>query len=134
PARARGAVDGAMTRRIVPAMRTAWVVAILVAGAASARAEEGREARARKLQAEGAALMQAGDLLRARTAFAAAQALVPERAKPYRWLGLVDAQLGRCEEAVKNLEVFLGKAAAGDARLAEVREARDRCRVRLAAT
>ncbi len=95
-------------------------------------AAEEPEAAARKLLEQGSILFQQGQLLRAHTAFAAARALVPERANPYRWLGLVEAQLGRCAEAISNIEQFVKRAPAGDPRLAEIEAARSLCEKQLA--
>ena len=83
---------------------------------------------ARRRLEEGSLLFQQGQLLRARTAFAAAHDLAPERANPYRWLGLVDAQLGRCEDALHSLAEFEKRVPSTDPRLAEIRQVRERCR------
>jgi hypothetical protein len=76
----------------------------------------------------GIALFQNNDLTAAREAFVKARDLVPEKANPYRWLGLVDARLGRCKEAIDELEVFLKRAPLNDTRAIEAITVRDRCK------
>src|SRR6516165_11792935 len=67
----------------------------------------------------GVALFQNNDLPAAREAFVKARDLVPDKANPYRWLGLVDARLGRCKEAIDELEVFLKRVPLNDTRAIE---------------
>jgi hypothetical protein len=69
-----------------------------------------------------------GNLPEARDAFAKARDLVPDKANPYRWLGLVDARMGHCDDAIKELEIFLQKVPPNDSRAAEAVTLRDRCR------
>jgi hypothetical protein len=102
----------------------AFFVILALVRAASADVERD----AAELQAEGVRLFQTGELLRARTAFIAARALVEDRAGPHRWLGLVDARLGRCADAIASLETFLRKVPSSDVRVPEVVAERDRCR------
>lgn len=101
------------------------MVSVLVALVVPARADEASEALA--LVDRGVQLYKANDLANARIAFAAAQQLVPDKANPYRWLGLVDARLGRCGEAVEELTRFLGMVPAGDPRALEALAIRDAC-------
>ena len=79
----------------------------------------------------GIALFQAGDLTAAREAFVRARDLVPDKANPYRWLGLVDARLGRCQDSIAELEVFLQRVPSSDPRAIEAITLRDRCREEL---
>jgi hypothetical protein len=81
-----------------------------------------------KLLDEGIKQFNAGDLPEARDSFSRARDLVPDKANPYRWLGLVDARMGRCGDAIKELEIFLQKVPPGDPRGAEAVTLRDRCR------
>ena len=103
-------------------------VPLLVLALLSSPAWADGEDEARRRLEEGSLLFQQGQLLRARTAFAAAHDLAPERANPYRWLGLVDAQLGRCEDALHSLAEFEKRVPPTDPRLAETRQVRERCR------
>src|SRR5262249_58361569 len=81
-----------------------------------------------KLLDEGIKQFNNGELQEARDAFSRARELVPDKANPYRWLGLVDARMGRCDEAIKELEIFLQKVPPNDQRVAEAVTLRDRCR------
>ncbi len=108
-------------------MRALGVVLLLLP--ALARADATSDALA--LLDRGVALMQAGDLAAARDHFDKARALVPDKANPYRWLGLVDARLNRCAEAVQELDTFLGKVPPSDARAIEAITVRDRCKEEL---
>jgi hypothetical protein len=101
---------------------------LLVAGVAHAQGADD----ALKLMDQGIALFQAGDLKAAREAFVKARALVPDKANPYRWLGLVDARLGDCGAAVGELETFLSKVPPNDSRTVEAITLRDRCKEELA--
>jgi hypothetical protein len=91
-------------------------------------ASAGKSDDALKLLDEGIKLFNSGDLPAARDAFSQAHDLVPDKANPYRWLGLVDARMGRCGDAIKELEIFLQKVPPNDARAAEAVTLRDRCR------
>ena len=99
---------------------------LVVLLAAPAHADKQEDAL--RLLDEGVALFNAGELEAARTALIKARDLVPEKANPYRWLGLVDARLGRCADAVEELGVFLTRVAPEDPRAAEAVALRDRCR------
>jgi hypothetical protein len=79
----------------------------------------------------GVALFQSGDLTAARAAFARARDLVPDKANPYRWLGLVDARLGRCAEAIQELDEFVRRVPTNDTRAVEAITIRDRCKEEL---
>jgi len=80
----------------------------------------------------GIALYEQGDLPAARAAFVEARDLVPEKPNPHRWLGLAEARLHHCHEAILELELFLLRAPADDPRRAEAAAVRDRCRGELA--
>lgn len=81
---------------------------------------------------QGIALYKAGKFAEARSAFDRARVLVPDKANPYRWLGLADAHLGRCADAITSLELFIAKVPANDSRVMEAVAVRDRCREELA--
>lgn len=86
-----------------------------------------------RLLDEGFEAFKKGDpqsLEKARTDFEQASMLFPEKANPYRLLGLTNARLGRCDEAVKNIETFLKLAKKDDPRIPEVITVRDQCRAR----
>jgi hypothetical protein len=106
--------------------RTVMVAIVLVVGAARARADRAGDALG--LLDKGIAQFNAGQLHEARESFARARDLVPEKANPYRWLGLVDARMGRCADAVKELDTFLAKVPPSDGRVAEAVTLRDRCK------
>jgi hypothetical protein len=79
----------------------------------------------------GVQFLDAGHLEDARAAFAQAQQLAPDKANPYRLLGIVDARLGRCTDAVKELTAFIDRVTPGDPRVREAITIRDRCKEEL---
>src|SRR5689334_12527112 len=93
-------------------MRQVVAAAVVVFGAAVARADQSDEALQRMDQ--GMALFRVGSLTAARAAFVEAQKLVPDKANPYRWLGLTDARLGRCADAAEELDAFIKRVPADD--------------------
>jgi hypothetical protein len=97
---------------------------------AAARGDTVEEAM--NLVDRGVELFKAGQLAAARESFARAQTLLPDKPNPYRWLGLVDARLGRCADAVRELDTFIAKVAADDPRTVEAITIRDRCKTELA--
>ena len=105
----------------------AWPVMVLLSLApALAVADKAQDAL--KLLDDGIKAFNGGQLPEAREAFSRARDLVPDKANPYRWLGLVDARMGRCGDAIKELEIFLQKVPPNDQRVAEAVTLRDRCR------
>jgi tetratricopeptide (TPR) repeat protein len=107
-------------------------VATLLLGATGvARAE--RQSEAQRLLERGIEEFERGALDDARQTLRRAVELAPSRANPYRWLGLVEARMGRCEEAVRDLSTFIERAPAHDARAIEAATLRDRCEAELAA-
>ncbi len=108
-------------------MRRLLVALALVAVAGAAHAA-GKEAAAEKLLEEGSALFYAGDLTGARVKFAAAHEMFPDKAQPFRMLGLVDARLHRCAEAVSELEEFVKRIKPDDPRYLEAITVHDQCR------
>jgi hypothetical protein len=106
-------------------MRLRLVIALVLLGTV-AHADKAGDAL--RLLDEGIKLFNAGELQEARDSFSRARDLVPDKANPYRWLGLVDARLGRCGDAIKELEIFLQKVPPNDSRVAEAVTLRDRCR------
>jgi hypothetical protein len=123
-------LTASMLRDINDTMRGISVALILVALVGEARADPAEEAV--RLVDQGIALYKAKDYAAARTAFARARDLVPDKANPYRWLGVTDAALGRCGEAVTELDTFLSRVPAGDPRTIEAITIRDRCQAELA--
>lgn len=100
-------------------------LALLLALVATARAD--RESDAQKQVDLGMELVKSDNLPAACEAFRKATTLVPEAPNPYRLLGLAEARLGRCAEAVTHLDVFLKKVPASDRRYPEAVTIRDRC-------
>ena len=86
------------------------------------------EAKALKFLEGGYSLLNAGDLEAARAAFLKARDLVPEKANPYRFLGLVEVRLGHCADAVTALDQFLRRVPPNDPRTAEAATLRDKCK------
>jgi tetratricopeptide (TPR) repeat protein len=103
----------------------AWIAVALLA--APVAAAEDREHEALQHLDVGVAAYRAGDLALARREFEAARRLVPDKANPYRWLGVTDVQLGDCPQALLELETFLKLVPANDDRVAEVTRLRDQC-------
>src|SRR5258706_8565127 len=112
------------------ARRSMLVCLLLCAAAPRARADKASEAL--QLLDKGIVAFNAGQLPQARELFSRARDLVPDKANPYRWLGLVDARMGHCADAARELDIFLQKVPAGDAPTAEALTLRDRCRPELA--
>jgi hypothetical protein len=107
---------------------------LLIAGASAATAAGPTDPQPAAIQHlnRGHELYNQGQLEPALVEFKLARDLVPERATPYRWLGMTEAALGRCADAVGHLETFLTKAQPGDPRIAEVRALHDHCQRQLA--
>ncbi|MEO6776067.1 MAG: hypothetical protein ABI467_24105 [Kofleriaceae bacterium] len=75
----------------------------------------------------GVAAYRLGDYPTARRELDAAIELVPDRANPYRWRALTELAQHDCTNAVVDIESFLSRVPAGDARAGELAAARDRC-------
>lgn len=75
----------------------------------------------------GVAAYKLADYATARRELDAAVELVPDRANPYRWRALTELAQHDCPTAVVDIESFLSRVPAGDARVAELTAARDRC-------
>lgn len=75
----------------------------------------------------GIAAFRAGDFTRALRELDAAVDLVPEKPNPYRWRALTQVQLGHCAEAIANIDAFVARVPAADARLAELERLRLLC-------
>jgi tetratricopeptide (TPR) repeat protein len=86
-----------------------------------------RASEALQLLDRGIAHFQAGRLEEAREALARARDLVPDKANPHRWLGLVYARMGRCEDASHELQAFIERVPRDDPRVVEAATLRDRC-------
>lgn len=94
--------------------------------ASSLRAESADEAALRRIDS-GVDAYRAGDYATARREFEAARRLVPDKANPYRWLGLTEAQLGDCTAALLDFAMFLKLVPANDERVPEVIRLRNQC-------
>jgi tetratricopeptide (TPR) repeat protein len=105
----------------------AALVAASLLGPSQASADEQPQGEALLLQDQGIARYEQGDFAGARALFERARALAPDKKNPYRWLGLADARLGQCAEAVKQLDRFLELAGSDDKRVPEVVRERYRC-------
>lgn len=88
--------------------------------------------RAQEFLEKGLAAYEAGDLETARLAFERTVEIVPTKPNPYRWLGLTNAKLGHCAEAIQSLEKFLALVTSQDPRTVETTVIRDRCVAELA--
>ncbi|HEY5951488.1 MAG TPA: hypothetical protein VIV40_38605 [Kofleriaceae bacterium] len=104
----------------------AFVVAIVIALQLHAYADPNEDAALVHLD-RGIAAFNAKDFHRAHTEFTAAHDLAPEKANPYRWLALTEIQLGDCPSALPNIEGFLARVPATDARVAELTRWREFC-------
>src|SRR5438132_9838649 len=103
----------------------------LLVALTSARAAGPTEYDALVAQESGIRLFYAGKLAEARAAFEEAHRLAPDKANPYRWLGLTEARLGDCASAIRDLDAFLKVIPPRDARSPEAVTVRDRCKADL---
>jgi len=108
-------------------MRLVIVAMAVALSGAPARGDEGRDEAALRQLDVGIAAYRAGDYPAARRAFETASRLVPDKANPYRWLGMADVQLGDCTHALLAFEMFLKLVPPGDERVPEVTRLRDGC-------
>jgi len=102
-------------------------MAVALLWSAPARAVEDRDDAALRRLDTGVAAYRAGDYAAALREFEAARRLVPDKANPYRWLGLTYVQLGDCTQALLAFETFLQRVPPDDERVAEVTQQRDAC-------
>jgi len=118
------------------ALVTAIVGSLAFATGARAEAQPGptptvvtspNDAEALEHLDRGVAAYRAGRLAVAHDELESARKLVPERANPYRWLALTDAALGDCSTALFDIESFLSRVPAGDDRVKEMVQLRERC-------
>jgi hypothetical protein len=109
--------------------RLALLASALLMMCASAHADNSSEAL--QLLDSGISQFQAGKLEAARDAFLKARDLVPDKANPHRWLGLVYARMGKCSQAVWELESFIRRVPPNDPRTVEAATLRDRCKAEL---
>jgi tetratricopeptide (TPR) repeat protein len=105
---------------------------ILLTGVLLALPAQADEAKALKYLKAGISLYDAKDWEAARQAFLQARNEAPDKANPYRWLGLVEAQRGNCGEALGYLDEFLKRAKPDDARRGEVMQQQEKCRTAIA--
>jgi formylglycine-generating enzyme required for sulfatase activity len=117
-----GAVDIARVVTCDAGVRTAFLLCL----AAIARAGDVEAAALEKLE-QGIAQFKDNDLSSARDSFVRARDLLPNRPNPHRWLALTDVRLGRCNEAIRELDAFLHLVPADDYRVAEAITLRERC-------
>ena len=104
----------------------AWIFVAVQLVATVVRADSTEDAALAHLD-RGVAAFRAGEFARAHVEIAEAQRLAPDRANPYRWLAMTEVELGDCRSALVNVESFLSRVAADDARVAEVVAVRSRC-------
>jgi hypothetical protein len=112
--------------------RSVLIALSLVATAALADSRPDPAVDALKQLDTGVALFKANDFNGARVAFAKSHELMPDKPNPIRWIGLTDARLGRCTDAVAELDGFLLRVAKSDPRAVEATAVRDHCREELA--
>jgi Flp pilus assembly protein TadD len=117
--------------RISERIPRSFLLAATLLCAAQGLARADKELDALQHLDAGIKLFERDELERARTEFFAARDLFPQKPNPHRWLGLLEARLGRCAEAVSELDRFLALVPPSDLRVSEAREARDRCRDKL---
>src|SRR5215211_7177083 len=96
------------------------VTSISVALAVSPAAADSVEDAAQVHLDRGVAAFESGSFLVAHREIAAAHDLMPDKPNPYRWLALVEVQLGDCVKAQANITAFLERVPADDARRAEM--------------
>jgi hypothetical protein len=101
--------------------------ALVVLASGAALADGSPEQEALRLLDAGVAAFNRGDLEEALADTRRAHELVPDRANPYRWLGVVETALGRCDEARRDLDEFIARAPEDDTRRTEARRLRDAC-------
>ena len=106
-------------------MRSSWVLLAVTQLATAAQAQEDA---ARDALNRGRLLYEQGVYETAREQFLEAKRLAPDAPNPHRWLGLTDLKLGRCPEALWELEQFLQLVKPDDKRIPEVTAARDQCK------
>ncbi|HSR96948.1 MAG TPA: PEGA domain-containing protein [Kofleriaceae bacterium] len=104
----------------------AWIVAAMQLAATAAAADPTEDAALAHLD-RGVAAYRAGDFARAHDELLEANRMAPDRPNPYRWLALAEAELDDCQSALINIEAFLSRVPADDARVAELVALRDRC-------
>jgi hypothetical protein len=100
-------------------------IAALLLLPSTARAQEDM---ARDALNAGIKAFEAGAYNMARDRFLEAKRLAPDSANVHRWLGLTDAKVDRCADAVWELEQFLELARPDDKRVPEATAARDKCK------
>jgi len=111
--------------------RIAALAVVLGSALAHAQAPAVSDEEAQRILNHGVQLLDSGHVEEARAEFEKVRALVPDKANPYRLLGVADFRLGRCKEAVAELETFLSRVGPNDRRVTEVVSMRDRCREEL---
>jgi len=108
------------------------VAAVLVGSVSQADPSTSNQDEATRVLAKAVQLMDSGRSAEARVELEKVIQLVPDKPNPYRLLGIVDFRLGRCQEAIGELEAFLGKVGSDDRRVPEVTSIRDKCKADLA--
>jgi PEGA domain len=105
----------------------AVVLAIVLLAARSASADPEEEAAAQVHLDRGIAAFEKGSFAVAHEEFVQSNKLAPTMPNPYRWLALSEVQLGDCASARTNIDAFLERVAADDARRAEMVRLRELC-------
>lgn len=100
------------------------IAALLLAG--TARADDAEKAAQVHLD-RGVAAFGAGDFTLALHELQIVVELVPHKPNPYRWLALTEIQQGDCAHARLDVESFLARVPADDARIPELLRERDAC-------
>ncbi len=108
----------------------ACVLAIVVAlvGATSVAHGDEVETAAQVHLDRGIDAFHAGEHERALRELTTAHELVPHKANPYRWLALVEIQIGDCASALVHIDGFLARVPPDDARIAEMTRWQVLCR------
>lgn len=109
----------------------AWIATIIAAQlvVGTARADD-TEAAAQVHLDRGVAAFGAGDFTLALHELQIVVELVPYKPNPYRWLALTEIQQGDCAHARLDVDSFLARVPADDARIPELVRARDACKQR----
>ena len=106
-----------------------WPLIAVLVLSSTAFADNASDALA--LLEQGVTRFQAGRLDAACDALERARDLVPDKPNPHRWLGLVYARMGKCSQAVVELESFIKRVPPIDPRAVEAVTLRDRCKAEL---
>ena len=118
--------------RFIALMNRMRMVMLTIIGAFLPLSAQADEAKALKYLKAGISLYDAKDWDAARQAFLQAHNEAPDKANPYRWLGLTEAQRGNCADALGYFDEFLKRAKPDDDRRGEVMQQVEKCRTEIA--